>query len=133
MRSVIGIVAVALLVACDLGCGEKEKSNEDETGPLETTVDYVTGQTAIDAKSRAHQTVFETSVKSAINLFEVEEGRSPTSLKELVDAGYLRESGLKDEYGRPLEEETQDGKIVVRSVRVDGESGERIVNWEMTF
>jgi len=97
MKTVIGIVVVALLVACHFGCGKKKEDGEEDKDALDSTVDYVTGRTAIDAKSRAYRTTFEASVKRAINLFEIEEGRSPTSLKELVDAGYLQAGALNDE------------------------------------
>jgi len=133
MKTVIAIVVAALLVGGHLGCGKKEEGAKEEKGPLDSTIDYVTGNTAIKEKSRAHRTTFRASVSNAISLFEVEEGRSPTSLKELVDAGYLDRRVLNDEYGRPVEEEVQGNKLIVRSVRIDKESGERIVNWQETF
>ncbi len=133
MKAIVTFLALALLVVGPFGCGKKDKDDEDEKGAIETTVEYVTGHTAIKAKSKAQQTLIKAAITNGISMFEVENGRSPISLEELVAAGYLDKTYLDDEYGKPLEVEARDGKLIVRSVRIDKETRERIVNWEQTF
>ncbi len=136
MKALVTFLALVLLAAGPAGCGKKtedKKDDEDKAGPIETTVDYVTGDTPIRAKSKAQQTVTKAAIKNAISMFEFENERSPISLKELVGAGYLDKKYLNDEYGRPLEVEARDGTFIVRSVRMSRETGKRVVNWEMTF
>ena len=119
MKALVTFLALALLAAGPAGCGKKsddDKDKDKDTGPIETTVDYVTGHTAINAKSRAQQTLTKAAIKNAIPIFEFENERSPISLKELVGAGYLDKKHLNDEYGRPLEVEVKEGTFVVRSV-----------------
>lgn len=136
MKVLIAFLTLALLASGPAGCGKKsddDKDKDKDTGPIETTVDYVTGHTAVRAKSRAQQTVTKAAIKNAISIFEFENERSPISLKELVGAGYLDKKCLNDEYGRPLEVEARDGTFIVRSVRISKETGKRVVNWEMKF
>ncbi len=135
MKALVPFLALALLVVGPFGCGkkDKDKDDDDEKGAIETTVEYVTGHTAIKAKSKAQQTLIKAVITNGISMFEVENGRSPISLEELVAAGYLDKTYLDDEYGKPLEVEARDGQLIVRSVRIDKETRERIVNWEQTF
>src|ERR1043165_9561606 len=85
--------AVALLL---VGCGDaSNKSGTSSTSAatggnvLTAPADYL--KSAADARHSAVKTVDVTSVKKAIDMFNVQEGRFPKDLKELVDKKYLPE------------------------------------------
>ena len=136
MKGKVWILAIAMLVVLPIGCGEKKtdkEKNADDKGAIDTTVDYMTGRTAIDAKSRAYRTALQAAMRSGLSAFEAENGRPSRSLQELVDAQCLDKQFLKDEFGRPVESALEGDTLVVRSVRVDKETGKRTVNWELRF
>jgi hypothetical protein len=123
-------LALSLLVVIPLGCGsgDKEEKKSDEKGALDTFTDYATGKTQIEAGQAAKRKIIGISMQEAVDYFRVQEGREPTSLKDLVDTGYLAPENTRDEYGRPLQSGVENGKLVVRSVKPDG-----TVSWENTF
>lgn len=135
MHRKIWLLLIAWLVVVPLGCGEKndDDTDQDDKGAIDTTVDYVTGRTAINAKSHAHRTAAEASIRSGISYYEVEYGRSPRSLQELVDGQFVDKKFLKDEYGRPVESTLEGDTLVIRSILIDKETGKRTVNWELKF
>jgi hypothetical protein len=82
-------IAAALLVA---GCGD----NSSKSGPatnstsgnvLTAPVDYL--KSAAKAEQSAVKTVDATALKSAIDMFNVQEGRYPKDLNELVQRKYM--------------------------------------------
>jgi hypothetical protein len=92
------LIAAGLLV----GCGEKsdnqaQPTNTQASAPTNTTtsggslltapVDYLGA--AAKAQQSAVKTVDVTSLNQAIQLFNVQEGRYPKSLDELVEQKYL--------------------------------------------
>ena len=134
MKALTTLLVIALLVGAAIGCGRKDKSkDDDEKGAIDTTVEYVTGYTAVKAKAKAERMTIQISIRNAVSLFEGEKGRSPTSLDELVADGKLPKQYLNDEYGKPLESMVKDGALVVRSYIVDSETGQRRLNWEERF
>jgi hypothetical protein len=129
-------LALALVIAGQVGCGKKdndEDKDKDEKGAVESTIEYATGYTAVQAKFKAERQTIQISIDSAVNYFAVDPGRRPTSLQELVDAGCLDKKYLNDEYGKPLEVEVRDGQLVVRSMRVNKETGRRELNWSKSY
>lgn len=86
----------AALALVFVGCGDSaNKSGSGSTnaptgGSVATApVDYL--KSAADARHSAVKTVDVTSVKKAIDMFNVQEGRFPKSLAELVEKKYLPE------------------------------------------
>jgi len=73
-----------------LGCGKKADATGGDTrstNPLDAPGDY------LGAMGKAHQsavkTVDTTALNQAIQLFQVDKGRNPKDLKELVTEGFL--------------------------------------------
>ena len=82
-------ITAAILLA---GCGEKSaKTNppSDSSGGsvLTAPVDYLNA--AAKAEKKAVKTVDVTSLNKAIELFNVQEGRNPKDLNELVQKKYI--------------------------------------------
>ena len=129
MKPIHVVIALALLAAMSFGCGDQEKKNKDgEKGAIESVIEYGTGQTALNVKSKAKRVATDAALKQGISMFEFDTGRKPNSLQELVDGSYIAREHTKDEYGRPLESSLSDGAFVVRSMKADG-----TLNWELKF
>jgi hypothetical protein len=136
MKALIALLVIALLVGGAIWLGTRDTGrdkDDDEKGAIDTTVDYLTGNTAVKAKFKAQRTTIEISIRNSVSLFEGQKGRTPNSLDELVTAGYLDKQYLNDEYGKPLESALTNGALVVRSYLVDKETGQRSLNWEKRF
>ena len=113
-------IAVCLFLGCSNAGDKKDKKGEKKKkGAVEETIDYVTGKTPIAAGQKAKAKLIETSIRNAVNSYEVMEGKKPDSLVELADAGYLSRQYLKDEWGRSLITERRNNKLIVRSVGPD--------------
>jgi hypothetical protein len=135
MNRLLTLLVLVAVVLSAPGCGSKgnDKDRKKDEGAVDSTVDYLTGNTAVQAKFRAQRTLTKVTIKESIDRFQIENGRLPISLKELVGAGYLDKQFLNDEFGKPLEVEATQDHIAVRSVRIDTKTGKRTVNWEETF
>jgi Rieske Fe-S protein len=106
-------VAAGLLLA---GCGEKSNppaqgTNTTSAGnPLTAPVDYL--DAAAKAKQSAVKTVDVTSLNQAIQMFNVEKGRNPKDLNELVTEKFIPR--IPDApYGTRLEYDAASGKVTV--------------------
>ena len=70
------------------GCGDNSsKSGSSGGSPLTAPVDYL--NSATKAEQSAVKTVDTTALKSAIDMFNVQEGRYPKDLNELVEKNYI--------------------------------------------
>jgi len=110
----LSVLAVTLL----LGCGEKSDkpapgaTNAANTGgsPLTAPVDYL--RAAGKAQQSAVKTVDTTSLNQAIQLFNVEKGRNPKDLNELVAQKFIPR--IPDApYGTKLLYDAEAGKVSV--------------------
>jgi len=83
-------LAAALFLA---GCGDKAGTSTSSTNsassgnPLDAPGNYL--KAVADGKQSAVKTVDVTSLKKAIDLFNVDQGRNPKDLQELVDKKYM--------------------------------------------
>jgi uncharacterized lipoprotein YehR (DUF1307 family) len=89
--SLIAVIISALVLA---GCGQKEQTSTTKStnaaasgNPVTAPVDYL-GAVA-KAKKTSEKTIDTVSLNKAIQLFQVEEGRYPKDLNELVTEKYL--------------------------------------------
>jgi hypothetical protein len=130
MKALALTLSLSLLLVAPLGCGKKNDDDKknDKKGAVDSLTDYATGGAQIEAGQAAKRRIIATTIQNNVNLFRVQEEREPASLQDLVDAGYTTREGTLDEYGRPLQSESRDGKLVVRSVKPDG-----TVSWEKEF
>jgi hypothetical protein len=73
--SILGVVAAAVLLAgCDAGSNSQPQGNPAD----------VTNNTLVNAKRTADKTIDVSFINQAISLFNVQEGRLPKTLDELV-------------------------------------------------
>ena len=108
-------MAVGLLVA-GAGCGDKSTSSNATTNsttssgsPLTAPVDYLSA--AAKAQQTAIKTIDTTSLDKAIQLFNVDQGRNPKDLNELVPK-YIPELPPAP-YGTRLNYDANSGKVTV--------------------
>src|SRR5437667_11738630 len=110
----LSVLTVTLLVAC----GEKSDkpapgaTNAANTGgsPLTAPVDYL--RAAGKAQQSAVKTVDTTSLNQAIQLFNVEKGRNPRDLNELVEQKFMPQIPAAP-IGMKLVYDAQVGKVTV--------------------
>ena len=106
-------VVTGLLVA---GCGETNSPSGQTTNaaagenPLTAPVDYL--DAVGKAKQSAIKTVDVTSLNQAIQMFNVDNGRFPTDLNELVAEKYIPKIPAAP-YGTKLEYDATTGKVKV--------------------
>lgn len=111
--SILLSLAAGLLVA---GCGEKSKPSGQNTNaassgnPLTAPVDYLGA--AAKAQQSAVKTVDVTSLNKAIEMFNVDKGRNPKDLNELVAEKYMPMIPATP-YGTKLEYDAVAGKVKV--------------------
>jgi PBP1b-binding outer membrane lipoprotein LpoB len=91
-KSVIALLLGSALLA---GCSKSEpapgaKPAETKVGenPLNAPTDYLS--TVAKAKKSSEATVDTASLSSAISMFQVEKGRNPKDLDELVSSGTIK-------------------------------------------
>jgi len=108
---------IAVLVGLFLvGCGDNSSKSASGTntatgGSLVTApVDYL--DAASKAKQRAVKTVDTTSLDKAVQLFNVEKGRNPKDLNELVSEKYIKEIPAAP-YGTKIDYDPNSGRVSV--------------------
>ncbi len=109
-------MAAGLVLA---GCGEKSgqpasATNTPSSGgnPLTAPVDYL-GAVA-KGKQRAEKVVDTASLQKAIQMFNVDQGRNPTNLDELVQQKYMP-ALPNPPYGTRLDYDATSGRVKVVS------------------
>ena len=110
------LVITAVLLA---GCGGGSNSGQQQTNassgnPITAPVDYL-GAVA-NAKQHAEKVIDLTAINQAIQMFNVEEGRNPTNLNELITKQYLREIP-KAPYGNTIVYNPTNGQVSIVSTR----------------
>jgi len=89
-KSVIALLTGSALL---VGCGQSDpaaKPAETKVGqnPVDAPTDYL--KTVAKAKKSAEAGVDTASLNSAISMFQVEKGRNPKDLEELVSSGTMK-------------------------------------------
>ena len=112
--SLIWLVLGSIVVG--YGCGDNSKKSASGTntatgGSLITApVDYL--DAAAKAKQKAVKTVDTTSLDKAIQLFNVEKGRNPKDLNELVSEKYISQIPAPP-YGSRIDYDPKSGSVSV--------------------
>ena len=115
MKSHLGLVIIAALLLA--GCSDKSNQASNSATQTNTSGSVVTAPVdylkavAKDQQS-AVKTIDTTSIDKAIQLFNVDKGRNPTDLNELVQQKYLPEIPATP-YGTKLVYDAQAGKVSV--------------------
>ncbi len=135
MKNILFFAAMITLIFSLVTCAERKKKNEEKESlkkDVDEFVDYATGKTPIDMYRRSKKQTIQISIQQAVNIFESQLGRTPQNLNELVDQGILAKEYTKDEWGRTLSSGQKNGRLYVRSLGRDGESG-TADDWEKMF
>ena len=88
MKLFYGLLLTATLAL--VGCGDSTKKPADQSGssnPLNAPAEY--GGALANAQNKAVKTVDVASLNAAVQMFNVQEGRNPKDLSELVEKKYL--------------------------------------------
>ena len=102
MKATPAIFFGALLLCC--GCGE------DNSNPVTAPVEHI--RSAVHQQQAAIKTVDTTALNQAVQLFNVQEGRYPKDLNELVEKKYIGK--LPDApAGMKLSYDATEGKVTV--------------------
>ena len=119
-RGRIGLPIILVLGVLGLfvsGCGKSDKSTTASTNasssggnPLNAPADYLRGLGK--AEQSAVKTVDTARIDQAISLFNVDKGRNPKDLNELVKEKFLTEIPPVP-YGMKLQYDEQSGKVSV--------------------
>jgi hypothetical protein len=86
MKTSCGLLLIAAALALD-GCGNKENTPPPSATPASAPSGYV--GTLVKGQQTAIKTIDVTSLNENIRLFNVQEGRNPKDLNELVTKNYL--------------------------------------------
>ena len=110
------LVALSLLALTLVGCGDQSGSGQSTNAaatsgnPVTAPVDYLGAITK--GEQSAIKTIDTTSIDKAIQLFQVDKGRLPNDLNELVQEKYLPKIP-ETPYGYKLDYNPTTGKIKV--------------------
>jgi Rieske Fe-S protein len=110
--SLLSLVLGSLFVGCGDNSNKSASGTNTATGGSLVTapVDYL--DAAAKAKQKAVKTIDTTSLDKAIQLFNVEKGRNPKDLNELVSEKYIREIPAPP-YGTKIDYDANSGTVSV--------------------
>ena len=107
-------IVLALAAFTFAGCGSKSdeppKSSTSGGNPVTAPVDYLGA--VVKAKKSAEKTVEGAMLTQAVQMFQAQEGRFPTSLDELVAKQYLNRLPPPP-YGMRFDYDPKTGKVSV--------------------
>jgi hypothetical protein len=109
----LSLVALILVTGCKPSDSSQTASSTDTNssgGVLHAPADYIEGLGR--AKQNAGKTVDVASLNQAIGLFQVDKGRFPKDLDELVQQGYLKKMP-EVPYGMKLDYDPATGQVKV--------------------
>src|SRR5258707_257739 len=102
-------LAALLLLGCNQASDKPAAATNSASGsPLNAPADYLRGLGR--AQQSAVKTVDTTSLNQAIQLFNVEKGRNPRDLNELVEQKFIPQIPAAP-YGTKLAYDAQSGKV----------------------
>lgn len=99
MKTSIGLLALAFTL---VGCGDKQ-STAEAPAPTKSAADGTYLGNMVQAQKLAVKTVDTVSLNSAIQTFQVQEGRNPKDLNELIEMKIMGQlplppKGMKFDY-----------------------------------
>ena len=108
----VALAANLLLLGCGQKSGPAQASNTNASGgsPLTAPVDYLSA--VAKSQQSAVKTVDTTSINKAIQLFNVDRGRNPKDLNELVQEKYMPQLPAAP-YGMKLSYDANLGEVKV--------------------
>jgi len=120
LRTLRKLIIPAAIVVAVWRLGGVEKV----LGWLHSGTDVMTGKTAVNVAEDTRRDLLQSNLKHALDSYRSTfEGQDPPDLESLVQSGFLWQSDLRDEWGRPLEYEKHAGRLVIRGIGADGTRG----------
>ena len=112
MKLLAALSATVLLVGCGEKSGPTQASNTNTTtgNPVTAPVDYLSA--IAKGQQNAVKTVDTTSLNKAVQLFNVDHGRNPKDLNELVQQKYIPQLPTPP-YGTQLSYDPNSGEVKV--------------------
>ena len=133
MRYLVFFVLLAIVVIWLI---QKAYHDSEAEKAVDQTTDYLTGKTQINAMLRARLNTRKIEIQEAVKYFEFTNGRSPNSLEELQEQGFLTEEQKYIVHGRRKEKLTSgltpDGRLFVEWVGLDRIKGTSD-DWRVEF
>ena len=99
---------------------------------VDQVADYGTGATQVRALQHSKDKISQTSIENAVRNYQANTGRQPTSLNDLVRAGFLKKEQTRDKYGREYLSRVRNGRLLVQSVGRDGRAN-TADDWKKLF
>jgi len=130
---ILGIIAY-LIFGPDKSKDEEKESEKTETiaENVDSFTDYATGKTPIYAGQAMKAKLYQINIDNAVKSFQMNEGRNPTSLDDLVKGGHLEKRYILDEWNRPLISGVSKGKFFVRGIGRDKQP-ETADDWVISY
>jgi hypothetical protein len=110
--SLLSLVLGSFVAGCGNNSSKSASGTNTATGGslITAPVDYL--DAAVKAKQKAVKTIDTTSLDKAIRLFNVEKGRNPKDLNELVSEKYIKEIPAPP-YGSRIDYDPNSGSVSV--------------------
>ena len=90
---------------------------------LQPGTDAMTGRTAVDIGQDMKRSVVESRLEYAFSQYRALEGREAENLEDLVTAGLLPSTDVRDEWRRPVVVELRGDQLIVHGLGADGQRG----------
>ena len=110
--SLIAVLVGTFLVGCGDSSSKSASGTNTATGGSVVTAPVEYLDAASKAKQRAVKTIDTTSLEKAVQLFNVEKGRNPRDLNELISEKYIREIPTPP-YGTKINYDPNSGSVSV--------------------
>lgn len=126
---ILAVIVIVWIVqrAHDDKKADDSRKKESLHEQIDQTTDYLTGKTPINAMIQSQWTIRKAAIQRAVGNFEIMNGRSPTSLDELIQENLIGEEQTFMRYGnvnsKLLSGQDQNGRFFIQWIGMDRKAG----------